>query len=52
MKLKKNKDQSVDTPFLLGMGKKYPQKELQRQSSEQILKEQPSRDYPTWGSTP
>ena len=28
-------------------GTKYPWKELQRQSSEQRLKEQPSRDCPT-----
>jgi hypothetical protein len=39
MKLKKKEDQSVDTSFLLRMGKKYQWKELQRQSSEQILKE-------------
>ena len=39
MKLKKKEDQSVDTLFLLRMGKKYLWKKLQRQSSEQSLKE-------------
>ena len=33
-KLKKKEDQSVDTLLLLRMVKKYPWKELQRQSSE------------------
>jgi hypothetical protein len=53
MKLKKKEDQSVDTSFLLRMGnKKYPWKDLQRQSSELRQKERPSRDFPTWGSIP
>jgi hypothetical protein len=52
MKLKKKEDQRVDTLFPLRMGTKYPRKGLQRQSSEQILKERPSRDCPTWGSIP
>jgi hypothetical protein len=39
MKLKKKEDQSVDASFLLRMGDKMPWKELQRQSSEQRLKE-------------
>jgi hypothetical protein len=33
-------------------GTKCPWKELQRRSSEQSLKERPSRDCPTWGSIP
>jgi hypothetical protein len=37
--------------FLEG-GTKYPRKELHRQSSEQRLKEWPSRDCPTCGSIP
>jgi hypothetical protein len=51
MKLKKE-DQSVDTSLLLRWGTKYPWKELQRQISEQSLKERPSRDFPTQGSIP
>jgi hypothetical protein len=51
MKLKKKEGQSVDTLFLLRMGNKI-WKELQRQSSEQSLKEKPSRDCPTWKSIP
>jgi hypothetical protein len=39
MKLKKREDQSVNTLFLLRIGNKMPKKELQRQSSEQSLKE-------------
>jgi hypothetical protein len=39
MKLKKKKDQSVDTGFFLEGGTKYLWKELQRQSLEQRLKE-------------
>jgi hypothetical protein len=38
MKLKKNEDQSVDTLPLLRIGNNHPWKELQRQSSEQRLK--------------
>jgi hypothetical protein len=34
MKIKKKEDQGVDTSFLLRIGKKYPWKELQRQSLE------------------
>jgi hypothetical protein len=34
------------------LGTKYPWKNLQRQSSEQRLEEWPSRDCPTWGSSP
>ena len=45
----KKEDQSVDTLFLLRMGNKKPWKELQRQSSEQRLKECPSKYCPTWG---
>jgi hypothetical protein len=37
--------------FLEG-GAKYPWKELQRQSSEQRLKEWPTKECPTWGSIP
>jgi hypothetical protein len=37
--------------FLEG-GTKYPWKELQRKSSEQRLKERPSRDCPAWGPIP
>ena len=44
MKLKKNKDQRVDTSPLLRIGKKHPWKELQRQSLELRQKEGPSRD--------
>ena len=47
MKLKKKEDQRVDTSFLLKMEKKYPWKELQRQSSELRWKERPSRDCST-----
>jgi hypothetical protein len=36
----------------LEWGTKYPWKELQRQSVEQRWEERPSRDCPTWGSTP
>jgi hypothetical protein len=36
----------------LEWGTKYPWKELQRQSSEQRLKEGASRDCSTWGSIP
>jgi hypothetical protein len=48
MKLKKKEDQSVDTLFLLRMGnKKFPWKELQRQSLELRWKDGLSRDCPT-----
>jgi hypothetical protein len=52
MKLKKKEDQSVDNSILLRSGKKYPWKELQRQSLEQRLKERPSRDCHTCRSIP
>jgi hypothetical protein len=52
MKLKKKEDQSVDTSLLLRMGKKYPWRELQRQSLELRQKERPSRDSCTQGSIP
>jgi hypothetical protein len=52
MKLKKKEDQSEDTSFLFEWGPKYPWKELQRPSLKQSPKERPSRDYPTWRSTP
>jgi hypothetical protein len=51
MKLKKKEAQSVDTSILLRRGNKT-WKELQRQSSEQRLKEQQSRNCPTWESIP
>jgi hypothetical protein len=38
--------------FFLEGGTKYPWKEVQRQSSEQSLKERPSRDCSTWESIP
>jgi hypothetical protein len=44
MKLKKNKDQSVDTCPFLELGTKHPWKELQRQSLELRQKDGPSRD--------
>jgi hypothetical protein len=52
VKLKKKEDQSLDTSFLLRMGKKYPWKELQRQSLELRWKERPSRECPTRGFIP
>jgi hypothetical protein len=51
MKLKKKEDQSVDTLILLRRGNKIPMEGV-IQSSEQRLKEGPSRDCPTWGSIP
>jgi hypothetical protein len=52
MKLKKNKDQSVDTLPLLRIGKKHPWKELQRQSLEVSQKDGPSRDFHIQRSIP
>jgi hypothetical protein len=55
MKLKKNKDQRVDTLPLLRIGKKkkkHPWQELQRQSLELRQKDGSSRDCHTWGSIP
>jgi hypothetical protein len=52
MKLKKKEDQSVDASVLLEGGTKHSLEEIWRQSVEQILKERPSRDCPTWGSIP
>jgi hypothetical protein len=49
-KRKSKKDQIVDTSFLLRIGNKIPM--FQRESSEQCLKEPPSRDSPTWGIHP
>jgi hypothetical protein len=49
-KNKQTKDQSVILEPFIELGTKYPRKELQRQSSEQRLKEEPSRGCPTWGS--
>jgi hypothetical protein len=46
----KKEGQSLDTLFLLRMGKKYPWTELQRQHLELRQEEGPSRDCPTWGS--
>ena len=51
-KNKQTKDQSVILEPFIELGTKYPRKELQRQSSEQRLKEGASRDCPTWGSIP
>ena len=51
-KNKQTKDQSVILEPFIELGTKYPRKELQRQSSEQRLKERPSRDCPTWGFIP
>jgi hypothetical protein len=48
MKLKKKEDQSVDTLFLLRMGKKMPMEGIR----ELRQKEGPFRDCPTWGSIP
>ena len=42
MKLKKNKDQSVDTLPLLKIGNKHPWKELHRQNLELRRKDGPS----------
>jgi hypothetical protein len=44
MKLKKKEDHSVDISLLLRMRKKYPWKELQRQSLVLRQKERPYRD--------
>jgi hypothetical protein len=52
MKLKKNKDQSVDTLPLLRIGNNHPWKELQRQSLELRQKDGPSRDCHIQGSIP
>jgi hypothetical protein len=46
MKLKKKKDQSVDTLFLLRMGKKIPMEGVTKFRADK--KEGPSRDSPTW----
>jgi hypothetical protein len=50
MKIKKKKDQSVDTLSFLEWETKYPWKEIQRQNLELSWKEGPSRDCPTKGS--
>ena len=52
MKLKKNKNQSVDTLPLLRIGNNHPWKELQRQSLELRQKDGPSRDCHIQGSIP
>jgi hypothetical protein len=52
MKLKKKEDHSVDTLFLLRMGKKIPMEGVTETKFRQSLKERPSRDFPTWRSTP
>jgi hypothetical protein len=50
MKLKNKEDKNVDSLIIFRRGTKQPWKELQRQSSEQRLKEGPFRDYSTWTS--
>jgi hypothetical protein len=52
MKLKKKEYQSVDTSCLVRREIKYSWEKIWRQSVEQRLKERPSRDHSTWGSTP
>jgi hypothetical protein len=52
MKLKKKKDQSMDTSIFLRRGNKYPREEIEKQSMEQTLKERPLRDCLAWGSIP
>jgi hypothetical protein len=52
MKLKKKKDQSVDTLILLRRGNKMPMEGVTETKLELRQKEGPSRDYPTWGSMP
>jgi len=51
MKLKKD-DQNVDASVLLRRwNKNINREEIPRQSLEQRLKERPSGDCPTWGSS-
>jgi hypothetical protein len=52
MKLKNKADQNMYASALLREGTKYSQEEIWRQSVEQRLKKRPSRECPTWGSTP
>jgi hypothetical protein len=52
MKLKKKENQSAVTLLLLRRGNKIPMERVTGQSSELRLKEEPSRDGPTWGSIP
>jgi hypothetical protein len=52
MKFKKKEEQSVGALVLLRRGKKYSQEEIWRKSVDQRLKERPSKDCPTWGSSP
>jgi hypothetical protein len=52
MKLKKMKSKVWILQSFLERGTKFPWEEILRQSSEQRLKERPSRDCPTWGSIP
>jgi hypothetical protein len=49
MKLKKKEDQSVGASVLLRKGNR---EQIGRQSTEQGLKESPSRDCPIWGFIP
>jgi hypothetical protein len=52
MKLKKNKDQSVDTLPLLRIGNKPPMERVTETKFELRGKDGPSRDCHTWGSIP
>jgi hypothetical protein len=51
LKLKKKEGQSVDTSVLVRRGNKIPMEGV-TESSEQRLKERPSRDCLTWGCIP
>jgi hypothetical protein len=52
MKLKKNKDQSMDTLPLLRIGNKTPMEGVTEANVELRQKDKPSRDGHTWGSIP
>jgi hypothetical protein len=52
MKLKKKEDQSMDTLFLLRMGNKTPMEGVTETKFGTEPEGTPSRDFPTWGSTP
>jgi hypothetical protein len=52
MELKKKKDQSVDTLFLLRMGNKIPMEGFTETKFELRWKKGLSRDCPTQGSIP
>ena len=52
MKPKKKENQIVDTLFLPKMGNKIPMEGVTETKFGAEPEEQPSRDCPTWGSTP